>query len=112
MSVTNQDVITFSNENVRRMADWVVTLYNFSQGAQTQMTQLAAAGLVTGAGQIMDGAGTGGDSRQPITADQILTFLSHLNTIFNNAPLIASLQAVSVNNWSPDYSDLSWNEGA
>ena len=112
MTVANQDVVNFCNQNVRRMADWVVTLYNFSQGCQTQLAQLAAAGLVQGAGQIMDGSGVAGDGRPTITADQVLQFLTRMNTIFSNAPLIASLQAVSVNNVTPDFSTLSWNKGA
>lgn len=111
MGIDNPDVVLFCNENVRRMADWVVTLYNFSAGAQTQLAQLQAAGLTNTADIIADGAGTPGDSRQPINGAQILLFLARLNTIFNNAPLLASLQAVSVNNWQPDYSELSWNKG-
>lgn len=110
MTIDNPDVVLFCNENVRRMADWVVTLYNFSAGAQTQLAQLQNAGLLNTGDVIGDGAGTAGDARLPITSAQVLTFLTRLNTIFNNAPLLASLQAISVNNWMPDYSDLSWNK--
>jgi len=109
MAITNPDVVRFSNENIRRMADLIVTLYNFSQGCQTQLASLEAAGLTNTSDVIVDGSP--GDGRTPITGAQVLQFLMALNNIFQNAPLLSELQAVAVNPCSPDFSDLSWNQG-
>lgn len=111
--ITNPDVIRFCNENVRRMADWVTTLNNFSTGAQTQLAQLQSAGLVNNSSVIGDGAGVAGDARMTITGAQVLTFLSVLNTFFTtHAAFMTAVAQCSVNNFQPDFSDLSWNQGS
>ena len=109
MTVANPDVINFCNQNIRRMADWANTLYNFSQGCQTQLIQLASAGLVSGAGNINDGSPN--DGRTVMNSDHVLDFLSKINGLFSDPVFIANMEAISVNDVQPDFSSLSWNKG-
>lgn len=92
----------FCNEKIRRMADWIVSLNNFTVGCLANMP----AALTNSADTVIDGSTL--DGRAPITGAQVYTLLNNLNAFFTvakgngNYAIIAS---VAVNPASPDFTD-------
>lgn len=94
---------TFCNENIRRMADWIVTLKNYSDGCNINLPP----SIINTPDVIQDGSPA--DGRTPITGAQVITFLNALTAFFAQSVQsgkFAQIQSVAVNPASPDFSDL------
>lgn len=83
MPVTNPLAIKFSNEDVRPHAENAVRLYYAAKSIlDFWNTNGGSTVFPAGAGRVEDGAAA--DGRTPITSDDVLAFITSLNTFVTN----------------------------
>lgn len=91
MAVTNVQAITFSNSQIRLIADRFMQLYWFAKAASSDWTAKDLASIIPNDSTVMtDGAAT--DGRTIITSGDVNIIVAHLNTFIADLEASANLK--------------------